>query len=323
MRHDNARMMSDPAIRKMVKKSGRKGRKSEEEEQKTMPTASETVEVLFREDEDGIYAMVEGRRARVSAFSINSVSEGQSWKCMIDRKERFRPELIPTELVSEKQEAAPIAMEAPVPEVEPPRVEEAPVPSEDTERLEEEIKRLKDSNRNLRMRLRDAEKYQDLCREKDKKISNLEGKAEGLSRQVNTLNAKTSQKHVSDLESRIEGLEDGIESRNREIEMLREKLRQLGADDLKAVPHLPPVMRAIKNGSTLMFRDSVEDGRYSVYVNPRGHRLLIVPDANGAVCCDKGRMRLPCIDVPLVGGETDTRRVAIVATGEGYEVSLD
>lgn len=81
MRHDNARMMSDPAIRKMVKKSGRKGTKSEEE-QKTMPTASETVEVLFREDEDGIYAMVEGRRTRVSAFSINSVSEGQSWKCM-------------------------------------------------------------------------------------------------------------------------------------------------------------------------------------------------------------------------------------------------
>lgn len=322
MRHDNARMMSDPAFRRMVKKSGRKGRKSEED-QKTMPTASETVEVLFREDEDGIYAMVEGRRARVSAFSINSVSEGQSWKCMIDRKERFRPELIPTELVSEKQEAAPIAMEAPVPEVEAPHVEEAPVPSEDTERLEEEIQRLRDSNRNLRMRLRDAEKYEDLCREKGKEISNLEGKVEGLSRQVNTLNAKTSQKHVGDLESRIEDLEDGIESRDREIEMLREKLRQLGADDLKAVPHLPPVMRAIKNGSTLMFRDSVEDGRYSVYVNPRGHRLLIVPDANGAVCCDKGKMRLPCIDVPLVGGETDTRRVAIVATGEGYEVSLD
>lgn len=73
----------------------------------------------------------------------------------------------------------------------------------------------------------------------------------------------------------------------------------------------------------VLFRDSVEDGRYSVYVNPRGHRLLIVPDANGAVCCDNGKMRLPCIDVPLIGGETDTRRVAIVATGEGYEVSLD
>lgn len=322
MRHDNARMMSDPAIRKMVKKFGRKGRKSEEE-QKTMPTALETVEVLFREDEDGIYAMVEGRRARVSAFSINSVSEGQSWKCMIDRKERFKPELIPTELVSEKQEAAPIAMEASVSEVESPYVEEAPAPSEDTERLEEEIQRLRDSNRNLRMELRDAEKYEALCHEKDRKISKLEDKVESLSRQVNTLNAKTSQKHVGDLESRIEDLEDGIESRNREIEMLREKLRQLGADNLKAVPHLPPVMRAIKNGSTLMFRDSVEDGRYSVYVNPRGHRLLIVPDANGAVCCEKGKMRLPCIDVPLIGGETDTRRVAIVATGEGYEVSLD
>ena len=322
MRHDNARMMSDPAIRKMVKKSGRKGRKSEEE-QKTMPTALETVEVLFREDEDGIYAMVEGRRARVSAFSINSVSEGQSWKCMIDRKERFKPELIPTELVSEKQEAAPIAMEASVSEVESPYVEEAPAPSEDTERLEEEIQRLRDSNRNLRMELRDAEKYEALCHEKDRKISKLEDKVESLSRQVNTLNAKTSQKHVGDLESRIEDLEDGIESRNREIEMLREKLRQLGADNLKAVPHLPPVMRAIKNGSTLMFRDSVEDGRYSVYVNPRGHRLLIVPDANGAGCCEKGKMRLPCIDVPLIGGETDTRRVAIVATGEGYEVSLD
>lgn len=117
MRHDKARMMSDPVLRKMVKKSGRKGRKSEEE-QKTMPTALETVEVLFREDEDGIYAMVEGRRARVSAFSINSVSEGQSWKCMIDRKERFKPELIPTELVSEKTKEEPVSIVGPVHEID-------------------------------------------------------------------------------------------------------------------------------------------------------------------------------------------------------------
>ena len=104
--------------------------------------------------------------------------------------------------------------------------------------------------------------------------------------------------------------------------MLREKLRQLGADDLKAVPRLPPVMRAIKNGSTLLFKDSVEDGRYSVYVNPRGHRLLIVPDVNGAVCCDKGEMRLPCIDVLQIGGDIGTRKVTIVASGDGYEVVL-
>lgn len=321
MRHDNARMMSDPAFRRMVKKSGRKGRKSEEE-QKTMPTASETVEVLFKEDEDGIYAMVEGRRARVSAFSINSVSEGQSWKCMIDRKERFRPELIPTELVSEKTKEEPVSIVGPAHAIDEQPTSTESVWIDEAEHLEE-IRKLKARNAELRRDLGIAEGYKDLCEEKDAEIRNLDRKVKSLSRQVNTLNDKTSQKHVGDLESRIENLEDGIESRNREIEMLREKLRQLGADDLKAVPHLPPVMRAIKNGSTLMFRDSVEDGRYSVYVNPRGHRLLIVPDANGAVCCDKGKMRLPCIDVPLIGGETDTRRVAIVATGEGYEVSLD
>lgn len=321
MRHDNARMMSDPAFRKMVKKSGRKGRKSEED-QKTVPTASETVEVLFKEDEDGIYAMVEGRRARVSSFSINSVSEGQSWKCMIDRKERFRPELIPTELVSEKMKEKPVSIVCPVHAIDEQPTSTEPVRIDDAKHLEE-IRKLKARNAELRRELGIAEGYKGLCKEKDAEIRNLDRKVKSLSNQVNILNAKTSQKHASELESRIEDLEDGIESRDREIEMLREKLRQLGADDLKAVPHLPPVMRAIKNGSTLIFRDSVEDGRYSVYVNPRGHRLLIVPDANGAVCCDKGEMRLPCIDVPLIGGETGTRKVAIVAAGEGYEVSLE
>ena len=241
---------------------------------------------------------------------------------MIDRNERFRPELIPTELVSERTKEEPVSIVGPIHEIDEQPTSTESVQIDEAEHLEE-IRKLKARNAELRRDLGIAEGYKDLCEEKDAEIRNLDRKVKSLSRQVNTLNDKTSQKHVGDLESRIEGLEDGIESRNREIEMLREKLRQLGADDLKAVPHLPPVMRAIKNGSTLMFRDSVEDGRYTVYVNPRGHRLLIVPDANGAVCCDKGKMRLPCIDVPLIGGGTDTTRVAIVAVGEGYEVSLD
>lgn len=311
----------DPAFKKNEKKAEKKSEKPKEEK-KMEPVPVMTVSVVFRKDEEGLYAMIGGRRARVSASSENTVLEGQRWKCMIDRKERFKPELIPTELVSEKPEEVAVPIDRLVHEAEEQSVSTGPVEIDDTKHLEE-IEMLKDVNAELRRKLGVAEEYKIQCERKDEVIKVLDRKVKSLSVQVNVLNEKTSQKHASDLESRIEDLEDGIESRDKEIEMLREKLRQLGADDLKAVPRLPPVMRAIKNGSTLLFKDSVEDGRYSVYVNPRGHRLLIVPDVNGVVCCDKGEMRLPCIDVSQIGGETGTRKVAIVVAGKGYEVSLD
>lgn len=317
----DAMFRCDPAFRTIEKKSGKRSEKLKEEK-KMEPVPVMTVLVVFRKDEEGLYAMIGGRRARVSASSENTVFEGQRWKCMVDRKERFRPELIPTELVSEKTKEEPVSIVGPVHAIDEQPTSTESVQIDEAEHLEE-IRKLKARNAELRRELSIAEGYKDLCEGKDEEIRNLDRKVKSLSVQVNILNAKTSQKHVSNLESRIEDLEDGIESRDREIQMLREKLRQMGTDDLKAVPHLPPVMRAIKNGSTLIFRDSVEDGRYSVYVNPRGHRLLIVPDANGAVCCDKREMRLPCIDVPWIGGETSTRNVAIVAAGEGYEVSLE
>ena len=66
----------------------------------------------------------------------------------------------------------------------------------------------------------------------------------------------------------------------------------------------------------------MEDGRYRVYINPRSHRLMIVPDANGTVCCTEGEMRLSCIDSVIIEGEAGPRKVAIDAVGDGWEVIL-
>lgn len=320
MRHD-VHPMSDPAFRKVMKKSKKKGPKSEEVKDRK-PRLPETVTVVFREDAEGSYAMLNGRRAPVAACSENTVSEGQSWRCMVDRKDAFRPELIPLELISEKPEEKEMPAEVPKVEKEAEFVE-VPASSEEIERLREENEKLSKENTKLRKENLGFEKYKGMCEEKDKTIKDRERAIGSLTEQVKALEKKISNSNIGSLESRIEEQEDVIESMVREIEKLREKLKAMGVDDMKVVPHLPPVMKAIKNGSTLKFRDSVEDGRYRVYVNPRAHRLLIVPDANGSVCCSGGEMRMPCIDLPSIGGEEGPRRVAIDAVGDGWEILLE
>ncbi len=316
----DAMFRCDPAFKKIEKKAGKKSEKPKEEK-KMEPVPVMTVSVVFRKDEEGLYAMIGGRRARVSASSENTVHEGQRWKCMIDRRERFKPELIPTELVSEKPKEESVSIDCLVHEAEEQSVSTEPVEIDDTKQLEE-IETLKDVNAELRRKLGVAEEYKILCERKDEVIKVLDRKVKSLSVQVNVLNDKTSQSNIRILESKIEDLTDGIESRECEIAMLREKLRELGADDLKVVPRLPPVMKAIKNGTTLRFKDSVKDGRYSVYVNSRGHRLLIIPDVNGVVCCDGGEMHLACIGLTWIGGDTGPRQVAITSMEDGYEVIL-
>lgn len=310
----------DPAFRKSMKKSKKKGPRSEETTD-GKPRPLNTVAVTFREDSEGIHAMVDGRRVPLSGYSDKVVSEGQSWKCMIDRTDPYRPGIIPLDLISEKPEAEEVPAETPKvgKKVEIPEV---PVHSAETRRLEEENEKLRNENAELRRRIRVFEEYSAKCEEKDRTIRTQKRTIDSLSTQVNVLNNKASDMNIGKLEFRIEELEDGIESREREIVVLREKLRSMGADDLKFVPRLPSVMKAIKNGSTLRFKDSVEDGRYNVYVNPRSHRLMIVPDANGAACCKEGEMHLPCIDLPSIGGETGPRKVVIDAVGDGWEVIL-
>lgn len=321
MRHEGAMLRCDPAFRNAMKKSKKEGPKNEDA-QGGRPRPLKTVTVVFREDAEGIHAMVDRRRASVSEHSPSVVSEGQSWKCMIDCKDPYRPEIIPLQLISEKPEAK-------EPLVEVPRVEERPeavevlVRSEETERLSEENARLERENAELRRKIWALERYKDLCEEKDKRIKDKDRTIDSLSTQVNVLNGKVSDKNIWALESRIEELGDDVESRDREIRMLRDRLKALGDEHVRVIPHLPPVMKAIKNGSTLRFKDSVEDGRYRVYVNPRSSRLLIVPDANGTVCCAGGEMRVPCMDLPSIGGETGPRRVGIDAVGDGWEVILE
>ena len=190
-----------------------------------MPTALETVEVLFREDEDGIYAMVEGRRARVSAFSINSVSEGQSWKCMIDRKERFKPELIPTELVSEKTKEEPVSIVGPVHEIDEQSTSTESVRIDEAEHLEE-IRKLRDRNAELRRELGIAEGYKDLCEEKDAEIRNLDRKVKSLSSKKMMLYSDYKDDKLTREEyvKRSKAMVEQIDELHQEIEQLKTEI---------------------------------------------------------------------------------------------------
>lgn len=319
MKHEGAMFACDPAFRNVLKKG--KKRKDGKEEKERMPVPVGTVEAVFKKGSEGLFAMIEGKRMSVSAYSDKDVSEGETWRCMVDRKEAYRPELIPIERIAEKPEVKEVPAEAPKAEKKV-AVAEAPSNQAETDGLKTEIERLKKENAELRRSTRVLEGYKDLCDEKDATIKEQKRTIESLSTQVNVLNGKVSDKSIGALEFRIEGLEDDVESRDREIRMLRDRLKALGDEHVKAIPHLPPVMKATKNGSTLLFRDSVEDGRYAVYVNPRTHRLMIVPDAEGAIRCENGEMRVPSIGLQSIGGDAGPRRVGIDAVGNGWEIIL-
>ncbi len=283
------------------------------------PRIDETVEAVFRRDERGFHAMIDGRRIALSEYSDRTVSEGQKWKCMVDRSDMYEPKLIPTMPIADEPE------EEMIDEPEPRREETpAPVaaPSADTDSLKRRNAELEKTNTNLRKRLAEAEGYRKLNDELEKENKKLNRTVKSLSEQVRNLEKKTEHMKVQSLESEIDRMKNVFESQELEIERLRLKLRSLGEDDLKVSPRLPPVMKAIKNGSTLTFRNCVEDGSYTVFVNPRSHRLLLRRDAGGSIECSNGTMRLDCIGFLSVGGDAGPRQVGITATGEGYEVMM-
>lgn len=304
-----------------LRKPKRKNRKAETEEKpKRGPPVPEMIEAVFRRDDKGFHAMIDGRRIALSEYSDRTVSEGQKWKCMVDRSDMYEPKLIPTMPIAEKPEEEETKEEKEPYREEPP----APVaaPSVDADSLNKRNAELEKANANLRKRLAEAEGYRKLNDELEKENKKLDRKVKSLSEQVNKLNSKTERMKIQSLESEIDRMKDVFESQELEIERLRMKLRSLGEDDLKVSPRLPPVMKAIKNGSTLTFRNCVEDGRYAVFVNPRSHRLLLRRDAGGSIECSNGTMRLECIGFPSVGGDAGPRQVGIAANGEGYEVMM-
>ncbi len=239
---------------------------------------------------------------------------------MVDRSDMYEPKLIPTMPIADEPEE-----EETIDEPEP-RHEETPAPvaapSTDTDPLKRRNAELEKANADLRRRLAEAEGYRKLNDELEKENKKLDRKVKSLSEQVNKLNSKTERMKIQSLESEIDRMKDVFESQELEIERLRMKLRSMGEDDLKVSPRLPPVMKAIKNGSTLTFRNCVEDGRYAVFVNPRSHRLLLRRDAGGSIECSNGTMHLECIGFLSVGGDAGPRQVGITATGEGYEVMM-
>lgn len=263
--------------------------------------------------------MIDGRRIALSEFANLTVSEGQKWKCMVDRSDMYEPKLIPTMPIADEPEEEETIYEP------KPRHEETPapvaVPSADTDSLKKNAE-LEKTNADLRRKLREAEKYKVASEELEKENKKLNRTVKSLSEQVRNLEKKTEHMKIQSLESEIDRMKNVFESQELEIERLRLKLRSLGEDDLKVSPRLPPVMKAIKNGSTLTFRNCVEDGRYTVFVNPRSHKLLLRKDAGGSIECSNGMMRLDCIGFCSIGGDAGPRQVGITATGEGYEVMM-
>jgi len=301
-----------------LRKPKRKSKKAETEEKpKRGPPVPEMIEAVFRKDDKGFHAMIDGRRVALSELGDRTVSEGERWKCMVDRLDMYEPKLIPTMLIGKEPEEEKMEEEP-----EPCR-EESPapvaVPSADTDSMKKNAE-LEKTNADLRRKLREAEKYKVASEELEKENKKLNRTVKSLSEQVRNLEKKTEHMKIQSLESEIDRMKNVFESQELEIERLRMKLRSLGEDDLKVSPRLPPVMKAIKNGSTLTFRNCVEDGRYAVFVNPRSHRLLLRRDAGGSIQCSNGTMHLECIGFLSVGGDAGPRQVGITATDEGYEV---
>ncbi|MGN0098420.1 MAG: hypothetical protein ACI38Y_03725, partial [Candidatus Methanomethylophilaceae archaeon] len=80
----------------------KRGMKDKENVKKPTPrdAAPDLVEMTFESDINGLFAMMGYKRMPLSPYSHNSVSEGETWRCMIDHHSFTGDTLMPVELIS-------------------------------------------------------------------------------------------------------------------------------------------------------------------------------------------------------------------------------
>lgn len=258
------------------------------------------IDLEIREDDRGLYVRVGGQRVSQSSYSGQVLVPREVWTCMIDRSSPMGPTFIPVVKVSDAPEPVP----EPVPEGPVQNVTEVPVPAADVPReadpeviraLKGEISELKGLNNSLRTKASKVDELNGIIGERDRTIADQRRSVESLKRQVEVLSSRDSSGIITNLESEVGRLNDIIESKDLEIERLRAKLKSMGVDDLQVVPHMPRVPKAFLIGSGTIRCTILDDGRYTVLVNPRAKRIRITPDASGRVSCYKGAMDIGCI----------------------------
>lgn len=286
-------------IPKALRKSRSRSKKAEGDAKDAGPRVPDNgnVDLEVREDGKGLYVRVGGQRVSQSSYSGQVLVPGEVWTCMIDRSSPMGPSFIAVVKVSDAPEPVP----EPVPE-DP--VIEVPVPVADVLRkvdpeviraLKGEISELKGLNNSLRTKASKVDELNGIIGERDRTIADQRRSVESLKRQVEVLSSRDSSGTITNLESEVGRLNDIIESKDLEIERLRAKLKSMGVDDLQVVPHMPRVPKAFLTGSGTIRCTILDDGRYTVLVNPRAKRIRITPDASGRVSCYKGAMDIGCI----------------------------
>ena len=283
----------------------KRGIKDKENVKKPTPrdAASDFVEMTFESDVNGLFAMMGYKRMPLSPYSHNSVSEGETWRCMIDHHSFTGDTLMPVELIS----SAPVKADceymandgsdifsepepAIEPVIDPVRVDDSMIRD-----LEEEVRKLKETNRILMSKAARVDELERKCESQEDELKVLRRTKDSLSIQVNSLNKKGSVQTALSNESLVTNYEDTIESKDYEIFLLREKLKSMGVDDLAVVSRMPKVPKVFLTGDDAVHCTFLEDGRYSVYISPRLKKIRVVPDEKGRIWCKDNTLHLRCI----------------------------
>ncbi len=301
----------------------RKRKKPSDEGMKDLGPKRDTksmIDLTFTEDLGIVSAVLEGMPVVLSPDALQQVSSGETWKCMVQANVvTHRLEAFPCILVSEappvaETEPSTIFVDAEIPLHEQPEqeapaaIDESPEPKGSGQtmiirQLKADKDRLESENESLRRDLRKAT---------DTNSS--------LSAQVNALNRKSDTMSSLSVESEVMSLKDTIESQDLEISRLREKLKSLGIDDLAVTPRLPKVPKATLTGTSSISCTVLQDGRYTVLVNPRKCKVRVIPDRDGRVACTGGMLHIGGIS--MFSKFEKPRPLAIKSLTEGIEITL-
>ena len=287
----------------------KRGIKDKENVKKPTPrdSVSDQLEMTFESDASGLYAMMGYKRMPLSPYSHHPVSDGETWKCMIDHQSFIGDTLMPVELVS----SAPVKVDSEymaddgsdifsefeqVSEpIDEPVVETVHADDSTIRDLEEEVRKLKEINKTLMSKISRIEELEKICESQESELKDLRRTRDSLSAQVNSLNKKGSVQTALSNESLVANYEDTIESKDYEIFLLREKLKSMNIDDLAVVSRMPKVPKVFLTGEDVVHCTFLEDGRYSVYISPRLKKVRVVPDEKGKIWCKDNTLHLRCI----------------------------
>ena len=292
------------------------------------------IDLEIREDEKGLFVRANGMRISPSPYVKSALSPGEVWTCMIDTTGVLGPLFIAVNKVSDAPE--PVEEESleevsdegifdepeDVVELETVISEESPgiTVSSEIAGLREEVSGLRNTNATLRIKAAKVDAYEKMVKEKDETIATQKRTIDSLTTQVKVLSSKDESGTITNLQSEIGKLNDIIESKDLEIERLRAKLKSMGVDDLDVVPRMPRVPKAVLTGAGTIHFTTLDDGRYTVFVNPRIRRIRIIPDESGRISCWNGSMDIGCIS--SFSGYESARSLSIEECDGYVEIQL-